>query len=42
MFPPAMLQDLLGAEYFVQVLPPRTFSNELLPGEPSHFFGPAI
>ena len=42
MFPQAMLQDLLGAEYFVQVLPPRTFSTELLPGEPSHFFGPAI
>ena len=42
MFPEAMLQDLLGAEYFVQVLPPRTFSTELLPGEPLHFFGPAI
>jgi LmbE family N-acetylglucosaminyl deacetylase len=42
MFPQAMLQDLLGAEYFVQVLPPKTFSTELLPGEPSHYFGPAI
>ncbi|MDQ6950003.1 MAG: PIG-L family deacetylase [Actinomycetota bacterium] len=33
MFPLPMLEELLGAEHFVQVLPAKAMSTELLPGE---------
>ena len=34
MFPLAMLKELLGTEYFVQIHPPKVVETDLLPGAP--------